>query len=121
MSTKEDIQYALNSLFEETGKKKSKLADHLGVSRAAVSNWTNGSNSIDMELVPGICDFFGVTVDEFFGRSEPRRITPDEDRLLSVYRNLNDKGRARLMEEAMMMAKSGMFAKSEDHRVSRTA
>lgn len=121
MSTKEDIQYALVSLLNETGKKKSELAMHIGVSRAAVTNWTNGSNSIDMELVPGICDFFGITVDEFFGRSEPHRITPDEERLLHTYRSLNEKGRARLIEEAMLMAESGMFAKSEDHKVSRTA
>lgn len=121
MSTKEDIQYALNSLFEETGKKKSKLAEHLGVSRAAVSNWSNGSNSIDMELVPGICDFFNVSIDEFFGRTAPTRISTEEEQLLALYRSMNEKGRARLIEEATMMAKSGMFAKSEDHRVSKTA
>lgn len=121
MSTKEEIRYALVSLFEETGKKKSSLADHLNVSRPAVTNWTSGANSIDMDYVPGICDFFGITIDEFFGRSEKYRVTAEEERLLSLYRSMNEKGRARLMEEAMMMAKSGMFAKSEDHRVSETA
>ena len=121
MTTKEDIQYALNSLFDETGKKKSRLAEHLGVSRAAVTNWTSGNNSIDMDLIPGICDFFGVSVDEFFGRTAPARLTIEEERLLALYRSMNDKGRTRLIEEAAILANSGMFAKSEDHRVSRTA
>ena len=121
MSIKEDIQYALVSLLDETDTKKSELADHLGVSRAAVSNWTKGQNSIDMELVPGICDFFGISVDEFFGRSAPKRISADEEKLLAMYHSFNERGRARLLEEATMMANSGLFAKSEDHRVSKTA
>ena len=121
MSIKEDIQYALTSLFEETGAKNKDLADALGVSRAAVTNWKNGKNSIDMELVPGICDFFGISVDEFFGRSAPKRISADEEKLLAMYHSFNERGKARLLEEATMMANSGMFAKSEDHRVSKTA
>ena len=121
MSIKEDIQYALNSLLDETDTKKSELAEHLGVSRAAVSNWTSGQNSIDMELVPSICDFFNVSIDEFFGRSAPKRMSAEEEKLLALYHSFNDRGKARLLEEALMMANSGLFAKSEDHRVSKTA
>ena len=109
MSTKEEIQYALVSLFEDSGKKRFQLADHLNVSRQAVSNWTKGTNSIDMDYIPGICDFFGITVDEFFGRSESCRVTAEEERLLTLFRSLNAKGRARLVEEAEMMSNSGMF------------
>lgn len=110
MSTKSDIQYALVSLFDESGKKRFQLADHLNVSRQAVSNWTNGTNSIDMDYIPGICDFFGITVDEFFGRSEIARVTAEEQRLLSLFCSMNERGRARLMEEAEIMSSSGMFS-----------
>lgn len=121
MSTKDDIQFALNSLFDESGRKRSELADYLGVSRAAVSNWLTGNNSIDMELIPGICDFFHISVDEFFGRREINRMSTDEQELLSLYRKMNERGRSRLMEEAVMMANSGMFAKSEDNKVPKSA
>lgn len=121
MSTKENIQYALVSLLDETDTKKSELADHLGVSRSAVSNWTKGVNSIDMDFVPGICDYFHISIDEFFGRTAPRQINADEEKLIALYRSMNEHGRKRLMEEALMMANSGMFAKSEDHRVSKSA
>lgn len=100
MSTKEDIQRVLNSLFVESGKRRSDLAEAIGVSRAAVSNWTNGKNSIDMDFVPGICDFFDISVDEFFGRMDARRVTVEEERLLSLYREMNEAGRAALMAAA---------------------
>ena len=115
MGSKENIQYALVSLLAETDTKKSELADHLNVSRSAVSNWTNGTNSIDMDYVPGICDFFHISIDEFFGRTAPRRINGEEDKLIALYRTMNERGRKRLIEEAEMMAESGRFAKSENH------
>ena len=121
MGTKSDIQYVISTLMKESGRKGSELADALGVSRAAVSNWMNGKNSIDIELVPKICDFFGITVDEFFGRSEASHLTLEESSLLDMFRSLNDRGRARLLEEAEMMTRSEMFAKSEDNQIQRTA
>lgn len=121
MGTKSNIQYAINILMEESGHKGSELADALGVSRSAVSNWMNGKNSIDIELVPSICDFFGITVDEFFGRSEVSHLTEEDASLLNMFHSLNDRGRARLLEEAEMMTRSEMFAKSEDNQVQRTA
>ena len=121
MGTKSNIQYAINILMEESGHKGSELADALGVSRSAVSNWMNGKNSIDIELVPSICDFFGITVDEFFGRSEVGHLTEEDASLLNMFHSLNDRGRARLLEEAEMMASSELFEKSEDNQVQRTA
>lgn len=90
MGTKSDIQYAINILMEESGHKGSELADALGVSRSAVSNWMNGKNSIDIELVPRICDFFGITVDEFFGRSEVSHLTEEDTNLLIMSKLSND-------------------------------
>lgn len=41
--------------------------------------------------------------------------------LNAMYGLLNDEGRSRLVKESEILVKSGMFAKSEDHKVSRTA
>lgn len=112
MGTKSNIQYTINILMEESGHKGSELADAIGVSRSAVSNWMNGKNSIDIELVPRICDFFGITVDEFFGRSEVSHLTEEDANLLNMFHSLNDRGRARLLEEAEMMTRSEMFSKA---------
>lgn len=42
------------------------LADSLGVSAQAVSKWENGVTSPNIGLLPDICVFFGVKIDELF-------------------------------------------------------
>ena len=39
------------------------LANHLGVSTQAVSRWENGACYPDLEFVPGIASYFGVSTD----------------------------------------------------------
>lgn len=46
------------------------LADILGVSYQSVSRWETGACYPDMELLPIISDFFGVTVDKLLGVNE---------------------------------------------------
>lgn len=43
------------------------LADILGVSYQSVSRWENGICYPDMELLPAISEFFGITVDKLLG------------------------------------------------------
>lgn len=71
-----------------------------------------------------IAQCLGMTADElYYGMApEPPTYTdPRQAELNDCFDELNDKGRTRLVEEATMMAKSGMFAKSENHRVSKSA
>lgn len=123
MSTKDDIRYALNSLIAEKGVKKSDLADALGVSKGAVTNWSNGSNSIDIELIPSICEFFDVTIDEFFGRKQPEKesLTENELRLLFVYRNMDAAGQEALMASAEGLYSSFSFEAKKEEEYSSPA
>ena len=43
------------------------LASALGVTAQAVSRWESGGSYPDMEIVPSIANFFGVSIDELFG------------------------------------------------------
>lgn len=43
------------------------LADALGVTSQAVSRWESGGSYPDMNLIPSIANFFGVSIDELFG------------------------------------------------------
>ena len=104
-SVKEGIRLNLVELLEKTGKRRSDLAKACGVGKSAVSNWVSGDSSIDVERIPSICQFFNVTIDEFFGRSrqlEPiPELSPDEYRLVSFYRSANEHGKKSIMSEAI--------------------
>ncbi len=43
------------------------LAEVLGVTAQAVSRWESGGSYPDMDLIPSIANFFGVSIDELFG------------------------------------------------------
>lgn len=67
------------------------LASALGVSPQSVSNWEHGGYP-DIELLPVIANYFGITVDELIG-SDKAAIEADMKR---YYEGLNENGRANL-------------------------
>ena len=48
------------------------LAVALGVTSQAVSRWEAGGSYPDMELLPSIANYFGVSIDELFGYADER-------------------------------------------------
>lgn len=48
------------------------VAQALGVTSQAVSRWESGGSYPDMELMPSIANYFGVTIDELFGYHSDR-------------------------------------------------
>ena len=67
MKTKDAIRLKLIDLMDERNVSGKDLASALGVSKQAVSSWRTGKSSIDLDRVPAICAYFGITLDEFFG------------------------------------------------------
>lgn len=64
----ETIGKRIASMRRDRGIRQEELANYAGVSIQAVSKWENGGTP-DIELLPCIADFFGVSVDSLFGRS----------------------------------------------------
>ena len=50
------------------GVKQEDIAKAVGISAQAVSKWENGGTP-DIELLPRVADYFGVSIDRLFGRS----------------------------------------------------
>ena len=47
------------------------LADALGISFQAVSNWERGASMPDISKLPELAEIFGVTIDEVLGKNNP--------------------------------------------------
>lgn len=60
------------------------LAQHFGISAQAVSKWERGTASPDIELLPQISTFFGVTMDELFALSDDTRMERIQNMLWDV-------------------------------------
>jgi len=80
----------LKSLRKEKNISQEKLAQYLNVSFQAVSKWENSSTYPDIELLPELARFFGITVDELLGAEqidEEKLYEEYEARAAEIYRN----------------------------------
>ena len=59
-------------------KTQEALAEALGVTSQAVSRWESGGSYHDMNLIPSIANFFGVSIDELFGYTNQREKRIDD-------------------------------------------
>lgn len=64
----------IRELRHRDGRTQESLADALGVTSQAVSRWESNGCYPDMNLVPAIANYFGVTIDELFGYENNRDV-----------------------------------------------
>jgi len=62
----------IRGLRRQQNRTQENLADALGVTGQAVSRWEQGLSYPDMELIPPIANYFGITIDELFGYENDR-------------------------------------------------
>lgn len=74
------------------------LAEVLGVSYQSVSRWELGACYPDMELVPSIANYFGVTIDQLFANDDSAK-EEDRQRFYEQLKTLEGMERVRLAEE----------------------
>ena len=74
----------IRMLRRRDGRTQEELAEALGVTGQTVSRWEAGGGYPDMELVPPLANYFGVTIDELFGYDS------DRDRRVKEYTDKYD-------------------------------
>lgn len=74
MTTIQMIGAQISKLRKENSITQEELAKNLDVSAQAVSKWENGG-APDMEMMPRIADYFGVSIDYLFGRKKAKEET----------------------------------------------
>lgn len=66
----EAFSEALAALRSENGLTQEEVANHLGITKAAVSKWECGQSMPDIALLPAIAQLYAVSIDDLFGGSE---------------------------------------------------
>ena len=94
-SMKDVIRYNLKQVMDARGVKNIDLANALGISKSAVSNWMSGRNSIDIDHIPSICKLLDIEPGALFddNSEHSRMLNKDEMRLLNAYRRMDSRAR----------------------------
>ena len=75
----------IRELRHRDGRKQEDLANALGVTSQAVSRWEANGGYPDLEMLPAIANYFGVTIDELFGYHNDR-----EQKIRTLVDQIND-------------------------------
>ena len=67
-----DLGQKIRELRRRDGRTQEALAEALGVTSQAVSRWEANGGYPDMEIIPSIANYFGISIDELFGYSKDR-------------------------------------------------
>lgn len=67
-----DLGKNIRQLRRRDRRTQEALAEALGVTSQAVSRWESGGSFPDMNLIPSIANYFGVTIDALFGYTNER-------------------------------------------------
>lgn len=91
-------EIAKNILFYRKRAKLSQkqIAEQLGISIPAISNWENGTNSIDIETLFKLCDILGVSINEMYGIEKEYKhedFTPHHHTIIKQYDSLDSYGK----------------------------
>ena len=69
-----EIGNQIKALRLRRGITQEAMAQHFGITAQAVSKWERGAAAPDIEMLPAISAYFGVTIDELFALSDETRM-----------------------------------------------
>jgi|GEM_PF-2136091 len=85
-----DISAKIKTLRRGRDMTQDELAGILGVTSQSVSKWETGAAYPDIETIPLIANYFGVTVDELFGMDAIRDTAAEQRRVSEGFAKLRD-------------------------------
>lgn len=75
----------IKELRKRDGRKQEDLANALGITNQAVSRWEKDGSYPDMEMIPAIANYFGISIDELFGYENDR-----EKKITAIIQKVNE-------------------------------
>ncbi|MGN0311558.1 MAG: helix-turn-helix domain-containing protein [Lachnospiraceae bacterium] len=103
-----DLGTKIRQLRHRDSRTQEALAEVLGVTSQAVSRWESGGSYPDLNLLPSIANYFGVSIDELFGYDNERakRIEQTVARIHNM--NSKNNGVDINMDECISLAREAM-------------
>lgn len=98
---RENIQKNMAFYRKRSNVTQKGLADLIGSAATTVSGWERGVSTPDIDTLCAICNALNVNLYDMCGIIEENmNLSPDENKLLNIYKMLNNDGQRRLIERA---------------------
>ncbi len=107
----------IRALRKRDGRTQEDLAAALGITAQAISRWEVNAAYPDMELIPAIANYFGITIDRLFGYENERdkRIEEMIGRVNSY--NIKARGDDEWIEECLPIIREGLLEFPQNERL----
>ncbi|MBQ3528375.1 MAG: helix-turn-helix transcriptional regulator [Clostridia bacterium] len=107
----------IRELRRRDGRTQEDLADALGITSQAVSRWESGGSYPDMEIMPAIANYFGVTIDELFGYHNDR-----DNKIDAIIERINEfgirsRGDDEWVDECLTILREGLAEFPQNERL----
>ncbi len=107
----------IRALRHRDGRTQEALAEALGVTSQAVSRWEGDNGYPDMETIPAIANYFGVTIDELFGYENDRARKIDALLRRSEELHRVDQGEDAGVDECIALLRDGLIEFPGNERI----
>lgn len=103
-----DLGQNIRQLRRRDGCTQEALADAIGVTSQAVSRWEANGGYPDMEMIPSIANYFGISIDELFGYNNER--SKRIDALVAKIADMNSQnnGKDVNLDECIALARNAL-------------
>lgn len=98
---REKLAARLRLFREAAGLTIYEVGEKVGKSGKTVSAWENGRGQPDADMLLTLCDIYGIqSISELYGMSPVDSLSPEETKILNLYRSFNDEGKEQLVKYA---------------------
>ena len=112
-----DLGQKIRELRRRDGRTQEALAEALGVTSQAVSRWEANGGYPDMEIIPSIANYFGISIDELFGYHNDRESKIDAiiKRIDSFF--IKSRGDDEWVDECLTILREGLAEFPQNERL----
>ncbi len=104
-----DLGQKIRELRRRDGRTQEALAEAIGVTSQAVSRWEANGGYPDMEMIPSIANYFGISIDELFGYNNERSKRIDKLATKIDQMNFQNNGKDVNIDECISLARNALI------------